>query len=199
MEYLKPVAREALDAFESISASARDGLVDRGISLDSFADVNEATADRLAEGIREHNAAKMGDLMRLKDEPTVARLVYEDEEGALHKLYISSAGTPPSSAVRLCSNVSPLGRIATAHVGEDIDVRLPGGEQWFTVREKMTFKPMEDRAGWDSQPAVYFRERNVPLTIRSLRDLLREGGVPEEEADALARWLEGDGAAAAIS
>ena len=34
---LKPVAREALDAFESIAASASADLSRRGVTLDSFA------------------------------------------------------------------------------------------------------------------------------------------------------------------
>lgn len=190
MEELKPVAREALDAFDSIAASARNGLADRGISLDSFASMNEATAERLADGLRELNAAKTSNLMRLKDEPAIARLVYEDEEGLSQTLYISPAGSPSSSTVRVCSYMSPMGRMATSSVGEEIDVRLPRGEAWFLIREKMTFKPLEDRAGWDSQPAIHFREGAGPLTIRSLRDLLRESGATEEEVDALARWLE---------
>ncbi|TCJ41265.1 ATP-binding domain-containing protein [Parafrankia sp. BMG5.11] len=190
MEELKPIAREALDAFASIAGSARGGLADRGITLDSFATVNEATADKLAADLQNRNADRNSNLQRLRREPAIARLVYEDEGSATQTLYLSPAGSPPSASVRVCSYMSPLGRLATGAVGEEIDVMLPRGEAWLILREKMTFRPIENGEGWDSQPAIHFRERSAPLTIRSLRELLREAGVPAEEVDAVAAWLE---------
>ncbi|PZU14371.1 MAG: DNA helicase UvrD [Citromicrobium sp.] len=190
MEDLKPVAREALDAFESIAASAREGLSRRGVTLDSFAMVNEATADKLSADLRERNEDRVANLQRLRHEPAIARLVIEDEDESQQTLYISPAGTVPSAKVALCSYMSPKGRLAPRDIGEEVEVPLPGGSRWFLLREKLTFKTLEDGAGWDSQPAVQFREDAPPRSFKSLRDLLREEGYSEEQIDALGAWLE---------
>ncbi|ARU18470.1 ATP-binding domain-containing protein [Croceicoccus marinus] len=190
MEELKPVAREALDAFESIASSAREGLSRRGITLDSFAMVNEATAEKLSADLRERNEDRIGNLQRLRHEPAIARLVIEDEDESLQTLYISPAGTVPSAKVELCSYMSPKGRLAPRDIGDDVEVPLPGGARWFLLREKLTFKALEDSAGWDAQPAVHFREHATPRSVKSLRDLLREDGYSEEQIDALGTWLE---------
>ena len=190
MEDLKPVAREALDAFESIAASAREGLSRRGVTLDSFAMVNEATADKLSADLRERNEDRVANLQRLRHEPAIARLVIEDEDESLQTLYISPAGTVPSAKVALCSYMSPKGRLAPRDIGEEVEVPLPGGSRWFLLREKLTFKTLEDGAGWDAQPAVQFREDAPPRSFKSLRDLLREEGYSEEQIDALGAWLE---------
>lgn len=190
LEELKPVAREALGAFDAIATAARDGLARRGITLDSFAQINESTAEQLSASIRERNDDRIANLQQLRQKPTIARLVVEDEEEKLETIYISPAGTVDSGGIRLCSYMSAKGRLAPLGVGEETDIPLPGGRRWFTVREKMTFKPVDDGAGWDSQPAVHFRQDAVPLTIKSLRELLREDGLTEDEVDAVAQWLE---------
>jgi len=137
LEDLKPVAREALDAFESIAASAKEGLSSRGVTLDSFAMVNEATAEKLSAELREWNEDRIGNLQRLRYEPAIARLVIEDEDENLQTLYLSPAGTVPSAKVALCSYMSPKGMLAARDIGEEVEVPLPGGPRWFLLREKL--------------------------------------------------------------
>lgn len=189
MEELKPIAREALDAFDAIASSAGAGLASRGVTLDSFAQVNEATAERLAANLRERDDDRTANLAQLRHKPAIARLVIEDEDKKLETLYISPAGGLAAGNVRLCSYMSPKGRLASFGVGGGDDIPLPGGSRWFTVREKMTFAPLDDVAGWDSRPAVHFRKRKAPLTIKSLRELLRDDGLTAEQADAVIDWL----------
>ena len=190
MEELKPVAREALDAFENIAASAKEGLSSRGVTLDSFAMVNEATAEKLSAELRERNEDRIGNLQRLRHEPAIARLVIEDEDENLQTLYLSPAGTVPSAKVALCSYMSPKGMLAARDIGEEVEVPLPGGARWFLLREKLTFKALEDGAGWDARPAVQFRESASPRSFKSLRDLLAEDGYSDAQIDALGAWLE---------
>lgn len=189
MEELKPVAREALNAFDTIASAARKGLTGPGVRLDSFAQVNESTAERLAAAARDIREDRTANFQKLQQQPAIARLVVEDEDEKLGTLYITPAGTTDARSVRHCSYMSPMGRLAPLRVGDETEIRLPGGARWFTVREKMTFRPLEDAAGWDSQPAIYFQQDSVPLTIKSLRELLREDGFSDEEIDAVSQWL----------
>src|SRR5690606_18156779 len=112
-----------------------------------------------------------------------------DEDGRIETLYVTSAGTVNTKTVRLCSYMSPKGRLAPYGVGDEVEIPLKEGPRSYLIREKMTFDAVEGGEGWDSRPAVHFREKISPLTIKSLRDLLQEEGAPEEEIDALAVWL----------
>ncbi|HEX7874416.1 MAG TPA: hypothetical protein VF475_16000 [Sphingobium sp.] len=190
MEELKPVASEALEAFDAIANAARKGLASRGVRLESFAQVNESTAERLAASARDIREDRAVNLQTLQQRPAIARLVVESEDDKLETFYITPAGTTDANGVKHCSYMSPRGRLAPLQIGDEMDIPLPGGARWFTVREKMTFKPFEDASGWDAQPAIHFRHDATPLTIRSLRDLLREDGFTEEEIDAVAQWIE---------
>lgn len=190
---LRGVAREALDAFASISDSAKASLSQNGVTLDSFANVNESTAEELAKQLGERNDQRVADCEKLRHEPAIARIVIEDEDEAQEVLYISSSGRVDAASVRLCSYMSPKGRLASFPPGDGTDIALPEGRRWFEVRDKLTFKPIETGEGWDSQPALHFRESGSPLTIGSLRELLREDGYSEEDVDAVSQWLtEGD-------
>jgi hypothetical protein len=75
MEELKAVAREALNSFAAISEAAARKLRDRGLSLESLAIVNQATAETVARDMQIRNAARNSDCQRLRYEPTIARIV----------------------------------------------------------------------------------------------------------------------------
>ncbi|GAA4530454.1 hypothetical protein GCM10023174_20700 [Chelativorans composti] len=186
---LHSTAKEALNAFEEIAESAYAELQSKGVSLDSFASVNTITADRLAAELRQRNEDTTANLLRLCEKPAIARFVIEDEDGRIETLYVTSAGTVNTKTVRLCSYMSPKGRLAPYGVGDEVEIPLKEGPRSYLIREKMTFDAVEGGEGWDSRPAVHFREKISPLTIKSLRDLLQEEGAPEEEIDALAVWL----------
>lgn len=192
MEELKAVAREALDAFAKISNSAGQTLRDKGLSLESLAVVNQATAETIARDMQLRNAARNSDCQRLRYEPTIARIVVIDEDEKQETIYISPVGTVSAAGVVSCSYLSPKGRLASLPVGQRTDIRLPSGNRWFDVVEKMTFKPTQVAGEWDSCPAVEFRDGMGPRTIKSLRELLRDEGFSAEEADALADWLADD-------
>ncbi|WP_143737044.1 ATP-binding domain-containing protein [Erythrobacter tepidarius] len=191
MEELKPIAREALDAFEAISTAATAKLRDRGLSLESLTVVNHSTAENIARGMALRNAERISDCQRLRNEPAIARIVVLDEDNNRETIYISPVGRVDAPGIVSCSYLSAKGRLAALPVGIDRGdyIRLPSGERWFDVIEKMTFKPGQFGGEWDSRPAVEFRESKGPRTIKSLRELLRDGGLPRDEVDALAHWL----------
>ncbi|MEN2786741.1 ATP-binding domain-containing protein [Sphingomonas qilianensis] len=192
---LRAVAAEALDAFATIADAAHADLRRRGMTLADLAVVNQATAEATAKQMREMTGQRIDDSQRLRREPAIARLVIADEDDQRETIYISNSGTVTQGKVRLCSYMSPKGRLAPLAIGDYRKIALPGGAQAFEVIDKITFKPSDERGEWDAQPAVKFRDKQAPLTIRSLRDLLREDGYSDAEIDELEAW-HNDGASA---
>ncbi len=188
MQELKVIAREALETFEAISNAARSSLGRRGITLNALASVNEMTASNVATEMRQMNDQRQSDCVKLLREPAIARLVIADEDDNRQAVYISSCGTVGSLPVAFCSYMSPKGQLAALNVGDSRQVKLPSGFREFEVLEKVSFRPIEADSGWDLKPAVQYREKLAPFTIRSLRDLLRDNGVSEVAIDAFEVW-----------
>lgn len=196
MEELKAIAREALETFEAISNAARRSLGEQGITLNALASINEMTASNVAAEMQQINDQRRSDCVKLRREPAIARLVIADEDDNRQTLYISSGGTVGPLPVPFCSYMSPKGQLAALNIGATRQVKLPSGPRYFEVLEKISFKPIEAESGWDSEPAVQYREKLAPLTIRSLRDLLREDGVSKMAIDAFEAWATAQNASA---
>jgi len=193
---LRAVAREVLETFQAISDAAGASLKQRGISLDSLASINQATAEKTAADMRQMNDDRVSDSQKLRREPAIARLVIVDEDDNHQILYISSAGTVNPVPFPFCSYMSPKGQLAPLDIGDFRKIQLPSGMQSFEVREKLTFKPIALAEGWDAQPAINFRENKPPQTIRSLLELLREDGLSQVADDIVDAWAAaGDGSA----
>jgi hypothetical protein len=196
MERLKAIAREALDTFEAIAIAARGSLGGRGITLNSLASINEMTASNVATEMRQMNDQRQSDCVKLLREPSIARLVIADEDDNRQVLYISSGGTVGSLPIAFCSYMSPKGGLAALNIGDSRKVKLPGGLREFEVLEKISFRPIEAGSGWDSKPAVQYREKLAPFTIRSLRDLLLDDGDSEVAIDVFEAWAAAQSASA---
>lgn len=197
MDDLKAVAKEALDAFAAISDAAQKSLHQRGVTPDSLALYNPATFERTAADMRRINDQRESDCQKLRNEPAIARLVIADEDDQREILYVSSAGTVGGVGHAFCSYMSPKGQLAPLGIGDFRKIPLPGGARYFEVCEKITFKPKLLNEGWDSRPAVHFRENKPPQTILSLRELLRQDGFSDAEVDAFEAWAAADSADAA--
>lgn len=198
MEELKAIASEALETFEAISDAARRSLGEQGVTPNALASINQMTASRVAAEMRQMNDQRQSDCIKLIREPAIARLVIADEDDNRQILYISSGGTVGPQRVAFCSYMSPKGQLAALNIGDCRRVKLPSGAREFEILEKISFKPLNISNSWDSQPAVQYREKLVPLTIRSLRELLRDDGADEEEIDAFEAWAAVQNASAAV-
>ena len=188
MEELKAIAGEALETFKAISEAAQESLRGQGITLNALASINQMTSGKVAAEMRQMNDQRQSDCLKLLREPAIARLVIADEGGNRQTLYISSGGTVGPLPVAFCSYMSPKGQLAALDIGDGAQIKLPDGLRDFEVLEKISFRPIEADHSWDSKPAVQYREQLAPLTIRSLRDLLRDDGVPEFATDAFEEW-----------
>ncbi len=185
---LEALAQEVLDRFEAIAQSALAALRADGINLSAFASVNETTAEKLVQNLRSMNDKHEMDCRRLAREPAVARVEFADEDDVRRVLYVSPAGTIGSDG-NLCSYYSPMGRLASFPIGEGRDIKLPAGIKYFEIIEKMTFAPVEAHGQWDARPAIVHAAEGPPLTIKSLREILRRVGATDSEVDELERLL----------
>src|SRR3954470_10177617 len=111
-ELLQRLAKEVLDAFESIAAAARSrlGQTPRGPRLEAFASINQATAEKVVKALGEIQQGRELDCRKLLLQPAVARLVIADEDNNRETLYISAAGTVDPITVKLCSYMSAKGQ-----------------------------------------------------------------------------------------
>jgi hypothetical protein len=188
-QQLEALAEEALGHFALIAETAYAGLGGKPSGLDSFASINQATAERVVENLRAIQSGREIDCRRLVNEPAIARLVIVDDDDRQEVLYVSPAGTVGPLPFAFCSYYSPKGRLASEPVGGGGAIRLPAGTKQYEVLEKATFAPRLIGDEWDSRPAVIHGENVPPLTIKSLRDLLKQQGYSDDEVDELARQL----------
>lgn len=107
MEHLKPVAREALETFAAIEGAASELLTKRGLSLQSLAVVNEATAEAVAAQMRDRNRARSSNLQELRRKPAIARLVIADEDDKRETIYIAPNAEVSLPGLKLCSYLAP--------------------------------------------------------------------------------------------
>lgn len=190
MDGLKPAAREALDAFSAIADKASELLQGRGLTLEALAMVNGATAEAVASNMHDRNLDRSSNLHALRRKPTIARLVVADEHSREETIYITPNAEVSIPGLKLCSylNNRGMGKLAALVPGDDAHIELPGGTRYFQVVSKLTFEPTFDPGEWDSRPAIAFPAEGSPLTIKSLRDLLRDILPEALAADIIAAW-----------
>jgi hypothetical protein len=190
LEDLKLVAHEALDAFAKIEAAALELLKQRGLTLQSLAFVNEATAEAIATRMRDRNLARSSNLQDLRRKPAIARLVIADEDENRETIYIAPNAEVTVPGLKLCSylNNSGKGKLASFSPGGGANIKLPTGVRYFEVIEKVTFEPSNDSSEWDARPAISFQASRQAQTIKSLRALLQDSGASEAEVDLMEQW-----------
>jgi hypothetical protein len=115
------------------------------------------------------------DLRHLCAEPAIARLVLRDENDKEEIYFISRAGSPPAARDRgiVASYRSPIGRLASLPVGADQEIRTPTGLRSFELLERAALHPTVSGAEWDSINTVLQSLGFGPLTVVSLKELLR--------------------------
>jgi hypothetical protein len=192
---LVEIAKQILDYFEETAAKARGRLLgSSGPSVWSLATVNTITADRAMQNLTSISETRKRELMQLCDEPAIARVVALDDSQEERTVFIARASADPTSGIGLlaASYRSPMGRLAVVPVGEELEIRTPGGLRTFEVLERATLRPTQTASQWDSVNSVVNGPTYGPLTIVSLRALLRPSGEKGEEVDLLERLLEED-------
>lgn len=168
-DHVEQIAEETLDKLKKIAEAARNKLRDdRGLGVDSLANVNTMTAGAAISTLGQINQTNRDGYRELVDEPAIARVVAIDDDGEKRTYYISR-NTTVTGIPNLASYRSPVGRMAALGVGAEFTL-LDGTV--VEILEKARLQPRELHDGWDSRDTVVEAQHFGPLTIESFRALL---------------------------
>jgi DNA helicase IV len=195
-DYAQALAVEVIGNFEAIASEAKKHLQGGSNSVltalasgNSFADSNRTVANALS-GQNELQQS----YHKLKEEPAIVRLVAYDEAGEEHTFYITRLGTVGvNTGIEVASYHSPIGRLASIPVGDEVSIQLPRSLKTFEVLERAALKPSHDGQGWDSKPSVVDHIDLGLFTVNSFRWHSKQDQQPDLEAEIMA-ILSGDAA-----
>ncbi len=131
-EYLKSLSGETLDTMARIARAAIDK------SSSSSASSPLANPQTFTRPIAHSRLDKSSRSLRegyqhLQKEPTIARIIYADESGEEHTLFISRGITVTDIDFKMANLRAPLGSLASQDVGDPKEIELPGGAQECTL------------------------------------------------------------------
>lgn len=192
------LAEEALNTFAEIADGANQKLkFDGHSSANSFASGNTLTGGQAYQNLNNISQANREGWEALRREPSIARLLLEDEDGRERVIYIArKSSISLASGKQLASYGSPIGRLAELHVGEEAKVSLQEKQQVFSLIEKISFRPGISDGEWDSTGNQYRHVDGNVFSIESLRALLVSRGIDAD--DELDKLLEQDAAASGV-
>lgn len=194
-EHLEDAAKQSLDVFEKVAGNAQSLLGGAGgASLKALASANAFTMEQTAKALGTIDRDQHEAYEKLAREPSIARVIAEDENGNRETYFISRAAAPAPflKGVSFASYRSPAGRLASLPPGDNLDLRRPKGDVILEVIERALFHPEQLPEGWDSRDTLFQTEAFGPVTVESLRrlfeDVLDEGEV--KDAFAALLWDE---------
>lgn len=199
-QHIRPIAEESLATFDQIARSAKANLESSasGGGPTSFASINTFTSIEALKNQNKISEANLEGYRTLAREPAIARVTVVDEDGLRTTYYFSRAAAPNHSDSRLkfASYRSPVGRLAELGVGDDFEVRRGHETAYVEIVEHGRFQPTLANREWDAKNAVLEGEDYGPLTVDSLRSLLRS--VDSIDVSALETLLQEERAAGTI-
>lgn len=179
---LEPVAKDILEAFDAIaSAALKDLKFASQASTDVFANTSNSTfttAPLAAARITDGHRQLVAESERLRSEPAIARVVYDDGERECVS-YVCRATPPTLSNLDLISQRAPRGRLAAIPIGDAMTT--PNGKT-LTVLQRVEVHPERIGSGWDSKNNIFRLAERRSFTVESLVQLL---GIPQAEAQDL--------------
>ena len=193
VKFVKPIATSALATFPKIADAAQHQLRQAGSSSgpEVFADINTFTSPNiLREQSRIYDENRKA-LIILSREPAIARVVAIDENNERNVFFICRA-TPVNIVEEgsfVVSYRSPVGRLASLPIGDELVFTRNGKTTQYEVVEKAQFRTYLSAQGWDSQNSVLENEDFGILTVESLRSILEQDIFKDVDAELLDRLL----------
>jgi DNA polymerase III delta prime subunit len=189
------VAAESLAMMANVADRAQSELRSNGPGATSLASVNTLTSARAVQHLNSINIANLEGNQILIREPAIARVVVLDEDAKERVYYICRAAPVTGIAGLLASYKAPAGRLASLPIGAEF--RLPNGDL-LEVIERARLRPEMAADGWDSHDTIFETENFGPVTIESLRALLRHATPTDQIEDLLSKMLVDDAESANI-
>lgn len=196
---IRPVAEESLETFEKVAKAAEANL-QNGVSGSSPTSIVRNTFTE-QEAIRTHSQItrenREGNRL-LSREPAIARVVVADESGEKTTYYLSRAAAAPLPDKRLkfASYRSRVGRLAELSIGDECELQRGGQAISVQIVERARFHPLLSNREWDARNAILEGEDYGPLTVESLRAVLK--AVETIDETALDELLKEEGAEANV-
>jgi hypothetical protein len=169
------LSKEILSYFETVAAQAQISLSgSHPPSVNTLVHLNTIAAPAL-RNLAEMSAEVRKSLAEMLRRPAIARLEVLDDNDEPRVIFITTGGGPglrwPNA--QIASYRSPIGRLAAIRVGDDDDIRTPSGIRNFQLTQRARLNPSQENMEWDSRDTVLEHHGTTPLTIVSLRRLLR--------------------------
>ena len=177
------IAEEALRIFSEVSKTAESRLAKKSPSHESSPFVNPNPPEQAINNLQRIVGTDIENYRTLVREPAIARVMVSDD-GENQETYYICRTTPVSvgDEMKLASYRSPVGRLAALPVGEEYILPLPEGSRTVEVLERARFQPEIVSQEWDASHSVVEGSEYGPITIRSLRALLKESGGDIDDA-----------------
>ena len=165
------IAGDTLALFEKVAETARKELHNStGLSTNSLASVNTMTSALAIQTLRKISQAHIESYQKLVEEPAIARVVVADDTGKQRTYYICRT-TPLSGIPNFAGYLAPVGRLASLPIGSKF--ALPNGTK-VKILERARLRPFLTEKVWDSLDTIVEAIPFGPITIKSLRDLLKK-------------------------
>ena len=185
-EPLAALAEKVLGFFQSVSDSARAMLGDARPKGHSSLVVEQSwMAGKTLQNLNQLDESKRHSLRQQIAEPAIAKVVVVDEDGVQQEIFIARTTPYASGGATAASYRSPMGRLASIAIGSEQEVYVGGRLKSFEVLERAVLRPKEDKLGWDSISSVLDRLGTKPVTVNSLRILLKAMDEQEDVLEAL--------------
>lgn len=183
---LTNLATQTLGYFEEASAQAEAELRTSKDAPRNALAVENVLTSSATQNLNDISENSRRNLMAVVTEPAIARVEVLNEDGDVEVVFITPGGAPRSrwGGVRVASYHSPMGRLAATRPGVEVEIPAPAGARSYEVVERALLHPSKGQQGWDSRDTVVEALNVGPLTIGSLRALLR--GPLGDDTDPLA-------------
>ena len=174
MDDIKNIAKNVIKTFDKVSSEIKSQSIGKkSMNATNIATMNTFTSEKALASINDINAANASSIKQLSEEPAVARMICEDEDGN-QTVYYFTRTTPISGLnegnIKFASYASPVGALASRNVGGEF--LLPNGK-YLEVIEKSTLRPSRTSNGWDSVNTFISSNKFKDITVKSLIALLK--------------------------
>ncbi len=191
------VAEGSLHVITAVAAKARERLGAGGqMGAETIASINAFTETKALRNLDRISDANISGYQILAREPVISRVRIREPDGSIRTIYICRVSPLPMAELscEIASYRSPMGRLASLPIGEEVDFDHGGNIQVLEVIERTILHPKEEHPDWDSINNTLQGVEWGPITVPSLRELLARTDEEVAPEDILASILAEDAA-----
>ncbi|MDX8326121.1 ATP-binding domain-containing protein [Agrobacterium tumefaciens] len=187
-------AQDSIDCLEDVAEKVESELSGFRTAGPYLASGNIFTSPKQATAPGQIREANKGDLERLRSEPILARVEYEDEDGNPGEIFIAPSAPPAGTGWKIASLNAAVGSIASRRPGSEFTLKIGGKDHDVLIKSVTKIYPRRKQGDWDSFDTVISMDDHGNVTIPSLREWLGRPVVDSEvvdgeEIDLLAKQL----------